>query len=111
MTTSSPTDAAATTASRRSMGPSGETPACTRVKSVVPPPTSTTSAAQGPCYGTADLDAPSYTVYCGTSPTIGYDCHTTVWADAFGVHRDYVTCDPLLYCVTEPCPGGGTIRV
>jgi hypothetical protein len=76
-----------------------------------PPPAATTSAAASPCYVSPDTEAPSVTLTCSTSPAIGYDCHTTAWADRFGVHRDYIECDPLLYCVTDPCPGGGTIRI
>ncbi len=78
-----------------------------------PPPPATSSAQQGPCAVGADptLTAPLVQVTCSTQPAIGYDCHTRAWADPFGVHRDHVECDPLLYCVTEPCPGGGPIRI
>jgi hypothetical protein len=71
------------------------------------PPPPTMASAQGPCVASPDAGAPRVSVTCSTVD----GCHETVWIDALGVHRTYLECDPLLYCVTEPCPGGGPIRI
>jgi hypothetical protein len=72
------------------------------------PPPPTMASAQGPCVASPDAGAATVTVTCGTT---GYHCTETVWVDPLGVHRTSLQCDPLIYCVMEPCPGGGPIRV
>ena len=65
----------------------------------------TSSSAAPPCLVAYDPGAPDLSATCDVAT-----CEVGPVIDG-GKYDHAVSCEPLLYCVTEPCPGSGRIEV